>query len=339
MIDTDYGLFDNEPMTGQSLPPQSPIDAWLATKAFKEESAAIYRYMWNALVKANPVLLNHRDQVAFLGTQSADQLFLLVMALNAGGKSYAPSYLKRVAQLIQRVILHRDSSNSAVHALMTQFVGEKVSTVNAMSPDLREEAGRYLASKAWALKQIFEQPELAAQELDNIIRDGDAWREIRDLAIFAVVMGAGLKQGEVVNLELADMKNRTTKIDFKIRGSRHREAPLASAFVPMLQVWVKIREAMAKKQGKEASGYLFVSTLSLGKVSKPTIFRTFRKIGKLLHSSDTLEVSSTIARHSYGVRQIERKHGAENVAKWMGLHSVATLAPYIKLAEQNERPD
>lgn len=156
------------------------------------------------------------------------------------------------------------------------------------------------------------------------------WRAQRDAALFATLVGAGLKPGESVGLSPADVATSSERgAPFRIAVAGHgptpaRHAPIAWWAARILGRWIAQRERL------DLPGWrLFPNGIDAGALEASTVLRRF----ELLMDEAGVSIgggsgSPHLLRHTWIVRQLEQGTDPMQVREWVGFTSAAAMEPY-----------
>ena len=153
----------------------------------------------------------------------------------------------------------------------------------------------------------------------------------RDRAMFTLMVGAGLRVGEVVNLQLHDLHENDAAGPIRLRvcgkGDKERIVWLTTSVIHEVQNWLRERSPAP-------SPYLFLSQherpLSVAGVQ-------FRLKQYCERASVTLTCHQL--RHTFARRLAEHKMPIESLAKVLGHRSLKTTQGYIDGADPTVRSD
>ena len=153
----------------------------------------------------------------------------------------------------------------------------------------------------------------------------------RDRAMFTLMVGAGLRVGEVVNLQLRDLHENDAAGPIRLRvrgkGDKERIVWLTPSVMQEVEAWLRERSPTT-------SPYLFLNQhgrpLSVAGVQ----FRLKQYCGQ---ASVTLTCHQL--RHTFARRLAEHKMPIESLAKVLGHRSLKTTQGYIDGADPTVRSD
>lgn len=177
-------------------------------------------------------------------------------------------------------------------------------------------------------KQIKTPPKsLTELELNRLMRTVYKEGNKRDIAIFELMVGAGLRIGEVESLLVSDIDLSERKGAVTIRqgkGSKYRQIPLNKDIRKALQEYLNERPDFGES--------LFASQKKRG-LSSHAIWQVIRKYGDQANLND---LTPHQLRHTFGTMLV-RKHHVDIVttAALMGHDSIQTTAIYTKPNRQD----
>ena len=234
-----------------------------------------------------------------------------------------------------------------------------INTDKASPATINRRLAALRAYVAWALKQGFieydplgavqsveEQPVapkwLNKQEQYRVLREGEktlhaahtaaAKRQaIRDQAIVVVLLNTGLRVGELIALELGDVKLSERKGEVRVRsgkGTKARTVPLNQPAREALRHWLEARE-------ETDSDRVFVG--KRGALTQNAVQRQLAEIGRRAK----VDLTPHMLRHTFAKNLVNAKVSLEKVAALLG-HSnlnttrLYTLPSQADLAEATE---
>jgi integrase/recombinase XerC len=169
---------------------------------------------------------------------------------------------------------------------------------------------------------------LSARELGRLFAaaEGEDWIDKRNTAILALMAKAGLRVGEVVALELADIELNARSGWATVRmgkGNKTRRVPLNSDTRQALQAYLAVRPDVPAKA-------LFVS-----RTGTPLSVRDVQRLVADLARRARIDgkVTPHMLRHTFATRLIERGADVAAVAALLGHESIATTSRYLHPSE------
>lgn len=157
------------------------------------------------------------------------------------------------------------------------------------------------------------------------------WRyefeQIRNHAIFHVLLFTGLRMNELLNLQVMDINLGEQKILVrKGKGSKDRFIPIHFKLLRTLERYLKERRTLQK-----LSPWVFTATKSDNPLSPKDIYRVCKKITK--HSGVIFTPHQL--RHTFASNCIEEGLGIVPLKEMMGHSSLASTMIYVKLSTKS----
>jgi integrase/recombinase XerC len=179
------------------------------------------------------------------------------------------------------------------------------------------------------LDRRLEHAELKARlaELEDRPTPTDLIWARRDAAIVQVMLGAGLRVGEVAALKVSDveLRDRSGQVTVRLgKGSKHRTIPLNADVRAALAAWLEVRPEVDTEA-------LFVSRRGKG-LGQRGLQRVVEKLGR---EADVEEVTAHALRHSFAKNLVDASVGLEKVADLLGHSRLETTRIYIRPSQQD----
>ena len=173
---------------------------------------------------------------------------------------------------------------------------------------------------------------LTADDISRLlaaVRRAPSRRAARDWAIIQILLGAGLKLGELTELYLADVRLETDRPHLCVRSPA--EEPVR--FVPLeAEVCVALRAYLPKRQASPGVEHLFVN-----RDGNPLSTRT---VQRLLHqyarTAGLDSLTSQALRYVYATRLYEECGDLDTVAHRLGHRHLATTIRYLRSSAPGE---
>lgn len=329
------------------------FDAWNASPAepsrrsgagaLREGSVSIYRDMWRAFVGfCAPVQDLHKERLQSfnpLDGISTEQLqqFLITSGTGSGRKPATRAesgelslrYAWRMLHLIDRVLNFGCRATgrpkiSTAHELLLQEPYRYANT--AQSTPVAETLDDAQTQRLMSHLQAF-QSGLSTQNVD--------WKDVRNAAAAALMLGSGLAPGQVRALRLQDiyvgqsskddgLKNLPWRLTVLADGScPEHHAPVAEWAGRLLTVWLDLRESLQMNAPQ-----VFVATASGKAWSHPACHRA---MVTLLDQAGIDGGTPFRLRHTFAARQLLAGHSETQVAEWMGYTDTTPMRRYRHL--------
>ncbi len=178
-------------------------------------------------------------------------------------------------------------------------------------------------------------PETAAMRTDDD-RDGNAalWPE-RDRVVWELLYGCGIRNSELVGIDLADIHWQNDAILVRGKGRKERYVPLADATREALQAYLPHREDRLRAHGKLllADGPLLINQTARGKARLTT--RSVGRIVKAIAMARGLaaDVHPHTLRHAFGTHMLEDGADLRAIQELLGHEHLSTTQRYTQLTD------
>lgn len=148
----------------------------------------------------------------------------------------------------------------------------------------------------------------------------------RNRAMIAVMLLAGLRRGEVLNLKLNDvsLENRSIFIN-QGKGSKDRVVPMNAKLVMILGEYLRDRRRLRKK-----SMYFFTAVQRDDKLGYKAIVKLVNKLRK----STKIDFSAHTLRHAFARLMLEGGCDIYTLSKIMGHAKITTTTIYLSCSNQ-----
>ena len=175
--------------------------------------------------------------------------------------------------------------------------------------------------------------QLSVDEMQQLLNatpqssDDDEGMQLRDIAMFELMYGCGLRLSELTGLNLADyLKDGTVKVMGK--GSKQRILPLGRHAQKALNAWLKVRPAYASPY----ESAVFVSKRKT-RISNRQVANRLDKMAK--EQSLSQKVSPHKLRHSFATHVLESSGDLRAVQELLGHANLSTTQVYTHLDFQH----
>ncbi|MCU1247673.1 MAG: Tyrosine recombinase xerC, partial [Edaphobacter sp.] len=164
-------------------------------------------------------------------------------------------------------------------------------------------------------------------------QDAVAWPE-RDRVIFELLYGCGIRNSELVGLDMGSVKWRDDAVLVRGKGRKERLVPLGDEAASALRAYLPLREAkllVAGKGGLVANGPLMMNLRMRGDCRLTT--RSVGRIVKAIALSRGLaaDVHPHTLRHAFGTHMLEEGADLRAIQEMLGHERLSTTQRYTQL--------
>jgi integrase/recombinase XerC len=165
--------------------------------------------------------------------------------------------------------------------------------------------------------------------VDEKSEDFAAW-PARDRVIFELLYGCGIRNAELVGLDLADIHWANEAILVRGKGRKERYVPLGDASAQALRAYLPEREARLQKAGKQTNALLLNARL------RGNCRLTTRSVGRIVKSLAVAhglpaEVHPHTLRHAFGTHMLEEGADLRAIQELLGHERLSTTQRYTQL--------
>lgn len=167
------------------------------------------------------------------------------------------------------------------------------------------------------------------QAVDGVTEDFAAWPE-RDRLIFELLYGCGIRNAELVGIDLKDIHWANEAILVRGKGRKERYVPLGDAAAQALRGYLPRREARLQAAGKQSNALLLNAKL---RGSGRLTTRSVGRIVKTLAIANGLpaEVHPHTLRHAFGTHMLEEGADLRAIQELLGHERLSTTQRYTQL--------
>jgi integrase/recombinase XerC len=173
----------------------------------------------------------------------------------------------------------------------------------------------------------------AATDGEGTKDEAAAWVE-RDRMIFELLYGCGIRNSELVGIDMADVQWKTDAILVKGKGRKQRYVPLGDAAAAAIRAYMPQRQARLREAGKGAlvaDGPLVTNMRMRGSARLTT--RSVGRIVKRIALSRGLaaDVHPHTLRHAFGTHMLEEGADLRAIQEILGHERLSTTQRYTHL--------
>jgi integrase/recombinase XerC len=176
------------------------------------------------------------------------------------------------------------------------------------------------------------------EEMNRVVESADdqesaAWPE-RDRVIFEMLYGCGIRNAELVGIDLRDIHWANDAILVRGKGRKERYVPLGDAAAEAIRAYLPLREARLAKAnngaGKQSGALLLNLRLrGNGRLTTRSVGRIVKKIA-LAHGLPA-DVHPHTLRHAFGTHMLEEGADLRAIQELLGHERLSTTQRYTQL--------
>lgn len=175
------------------------------------------------------------------------------------------------------------------------------------------------------------------EEMNRVVEkaddEGAAWPE-RDRAIFELLYGCGIRNAELVGIDLADIHWANEAILVRGKGRKERYVPLGDAAAEAVRAYLPLREARlaAARGGAGKSSPALLLNVRLrgdGRLTTRSVGRIVKQIA-LAHGLPA-DVHPHTLRHAFGTHLLEEGADLRAIQELLGHARLSTTQRYTQL--------
>ena len=156
---------------------------------------------------------------------------------------------------------------------------------------------------------------------------------LRDRAILELLYSTGVRVGELVALNIADIRKNESLLSVVGKGKKERVVPIGRPAIIAIDEYLAVRkrEAWGEKRGTKApmdEGALFLNARG-GRLSARSVNRIIKKY--ILMGSIALNVSPHSLRHAFATHLLEMGANLRDIQELLGHESISTTQRYTHL--------
>jgi len=211
---------------------------------------------------------------------------------------------------------------ASVKALYKYMMRENLVEVNPFDSTI-------LPKPAKKLPKFIYEEEMSAF-LDHI--DVSNPKGLRDIALFELLYGCGLRVSELVSLKLSDLDYYNHTIRVFGKGSKERIVPVHEVALERIQTYLKNSRTIFKSRNDEKDDF----TLFLNFKGFPLTSRGVRDIldKELQRQESMMKISPHAFRHSFATHLLNHGVDLRSVQELLGHVSLSTTQIYTKVSKE-----
>lgn len=165
--------------------------------------------------------------------------------------------------------------------------------------------------------------------VDGVTEDSAAWPE-RDRLIFELLYGCGIRNAELVGIDLGDVHWANEAILVRGKGRKERYVPLGDAAAQALRSYLAQREARLQAAGKQSEALLLSAKLrGDGRLTTRSVGRIVKALA--IANGLPAEVHPHTLRHAFGTHMLEEGADLRAIQELLGHERLSTTQRYTQL--------
>ncbi len=158
-----------------------------------------------------------------------------------------------------------------------------------------------------------------------------AW-PVRDRVILELLYGSGIRNAELVGLDLADIHWANGTILVRGKGKKERQVPLGDAAVAALRSYLSERAARLLAAGKRSEALLLGARLKSGGTGRLTTRSVGRIVKRIaIAHGMAAETHPHTLRHAFGTHMLEEGADLRAIQEMLGHERLSTTQRYTQL--------
>lgn len=163
--------------------------------------------------------------------------------------------------------------------------------------------------------------------LDNDFRDATSFQE-RDRAIFELLYGCGMRNSELVNIDLQDVHWSSESILVRGKGKKERIVPLLGAAAEALKNYLLARDTVLVRAKRTTTALLINSRGS--RLTDRSVRRLVKQIA--VRKGMPSDMHPHTLRHAFGTHMLEEGADLRSIQDLLGHERLSTTQRYTQLS-------
>lgn len=276
-------------------------------KGFSAKSIVTYASMWGKFVKfcpKNPATADAAVIEKFIASLKGRVRNAKVSSVSRpDANAIKRRYLSMLDKLQEHLVKIGVRSENDAHPLLFEMDRELRSLPRPMPVALmpKDEASLWAVVEGWPSTK---------------------WRDSRDRALLALLIGSGIKVAEARMLQVSELVLEEESPYVRVSGGRNeRLAPVTHTSLPILHDWMRQKNIV-----KPSENHVFPGD-EQPFLSDSTIYRIVAKAIKKANLNP-LHTGPSVLRHTFATRQIRAGKKLSDVSAWLGHEQEASTAIY-----------
>jgi integrase/recombinase XerC len=150
----------------------------------------------------------------------------------------------------------------------------------------------------------------------------------RDRAIFELLYGCGLRNSELVGIELSDIEEANGVILVRGKGKKQRYVPLEGAAAEALEAYREVRRRVLREKGRNTP------KLFINRRGGPLTTRSVARVVKQIAMAKGLppDIHPHTLRHAFGTHMLSEGADLRAIQELLGHERLSTTQKYTQLS-------
>ncbi len=175
-------------------------------------------------------------------------------------------------------------------------------------------------------------PRVPTIEEMNIVLDGQMPEEAsfpeRDRIMFELLYGCGIRNSELIGVNLDDIRLSSEAILIRGKGKKERYVPFGDSVKTALAAYLPVRQQMLAEQRKNTSALLI--NRRGGRITTRSVGRIVKKIA--IAKGLSPDVHPHTLRHAFGTHMLEEGADLRSIQEMLGHERLSTTQRYTQLS-------
>lgn len=173
------------------------------------------------------------------------------------------------------------------------------------------------------------------EEVKNMVKyyNGSRFLDIRNQLIMVIFFDTGIRNSELCNLKMSDI--RETYINIYGKGKKVRHVPITAIINKQLIKYLRIREQYIKNKINYDTEYLLLSQKGK-KLTVETLERVVKDCGEGCNVRREIRISPHTCRHYYAQTQLKNSCDLFTVSRLLGHSKIDVTKRYLQSMEDED---
>jgi integrase/recombinase XerC len=176
---------------------------------------------------------------------------------------------------------------------------------------------------------------LTVADMNRLLRapERTTWMGRRDLAMFEMIYGAGLRVGELVGLNLADVDVAGAMLLVRGKGKKERLVPCGRTAIDVMQSY--LAPGLGRRPPRHDPNALYLSFRTGLRITARSVARILTKYVQMAGLDP--KISPHSLRHSFATHMVQNGADLRAVQELLGHENLSTTQVYTHLSQEHLR--